>query len=83
MEIVRIERRDIDHIAPLVAAFRVTLKNFNKIPSLPNIEAGKLEIMEYLDAGFPCFAAVDHADIFVGYMICRVENRRYGWNHFM
>lgn len=72
MEIVRLESREIDRVAPLAAAFRVSLKNFNGIAALPNVEAGKLEILEYLDAGYPCFAAVEH-EAFIGYIVCRVE----------
>lgn len=29
-------------------------------------------MLEYLQAGYPCFAAVEH-EAFIGYMVCRVE----------
>jgi ribosomal protein S18 acetylase RimI-like enzyme len=63
---------DADRIAPLVAAFRTQLKAYKGIQSQPNIEAGKEEILEYLESGFPVYAVEDNG-AFAGYIICRIE----------
>jgi len=72
MELIRIETADADAIAPLVAAFRVQLKSFKGIKSKPDTEAGKEEILEYLDSGFPVYA-VKEDGAFVGYIVCRID----------
>lgn len=63
---------DADRIAPLAAAFRVQLKAYKGIKSQPNLNAGKEEILEYLESGFPIYAVEDQG-AFVGYIVCRIE----------
>lgn len=63
---------DADRIAPLTAAFRVQLKAYKGIKSQPNLNAGKEEILEYLESGFPVYAVEDQG-AFVGYIVCRIE----------
>ena len=72
MELVRISIMDADGIAPLVAAFRTQLKTYKGIKSEPNIDAGKEEIIEFLEADFPVYAVKDN-DTFVGYIVCRID----------
>lgn len=59
-------------IAPLVAQFRMTLKSLKGIDASPNAEAGAAELKEYLDAGFPVYAARSE-DKYCGYLVCRVD----------
>ncbi len=72
MELVEIRLKDADRIAPLAAAFRVQLKAYKGISAQPDIEAGKEEIIEFLDSGFPVYAASDDGAL-VGYIVCRVD----------
>ena len=72
MELVEILLKDADRIAPLVAAFRVQLKSYKGIIAQPNIEAGKEEIIEFLNSGFPVYAVADDGAL-VGYIVCRVD----------
>lgn len=72
MNLIQIERNDMDRLAPLVAAFRVTLNGYRGISSQPRVEAAKEEIEEFLDAGFPIYAAEDGGTL-AGYMVCRIE----------
>ena len=72
MELIKVGIRDADRIAPLAAAFRVQLKSYKGIKSQPNTEAGKEEILEYLESGFPVYAVEDGGD-FVGYIVCRID----------
>ena len=72
MEIIRIDKKDADRIAPLVADFRVQLKLFKGISSQPDIDAGKEEITEFIEAGFPVFAADDDG-VPAGYIVCRID----------
>ena len=72
MELIRIGTMDADRIASLVAAFRTQLKIYKGIKSQPNTDAGKEEILEYLESGFPVYAVEDNGT-FVGYMVCRID----------
>ena len=72
MELFKANIMDVDRIAPLVAAFRVQLKSYKGIKSQPYIGAGKEEIIEYLESGFPVYAVEDQGT-FVGYIVCRID----------
>lgn len=72
MELVKIGSTDADGIAALVAAFRTQLKSYKGIQSQPDIAAGKEEILEFLNSGFPIYAVKDN-DSFVGYIVCRID----------
>lgn len=72
LEIKLISRNETKLVAPLVASFRVELKEFKGIHALPDIVAGLIEIEEYIDAGFPCFIAREQDD-YLGYIVCRVD----------
>ena len=72
VEIIRIGIEDAERIAPLVAAFRVQLKAYKGIKARPDVEAGREEILEFLNAGFPVYAAQD-GGTFVGYLVCRID----------
>ena len=72
MELIKVSFSDADKVAPLVAAFRIQLKSFKGIKSQLNVEAGKGEILEYLEAGFPVYA-VEDSGVFAGYIVCRID----------
>ena len=72
MELIRIGNTDADKIAPLVAAFRTQLKSCKGIKSQPDIEAGKEEILEFLESGLPVYAVKDEG-VFAGYIVCRID----------
>ena len=73
MELVKIEVMDADKIAPLAAAFRTQLKSYKGIQSQPDFDAGREEILEFLEAGFPVYA-VEESGVFVGYIVCRIDD---------
>ena len=72
MELIRICTEDVDRIAPLVAAFRIQLKSYKGIRSQLNVEAGKEEILDFLNSDFPVFSVFVN-DAFVGYIVCRID----------
>ena len=72
MELIRICMEDADRIAPLAAAFRTQLKSYKGIRSQLNIEAGKEEILDFLNSDFPVFGVEDNGAL-VGYMVCRTD----------
>lgn len=72
MELVKVDLKDADRVAPLAAAFRVQLKSYKGIQSQPDVEAGREEIVEFLNAGFPVYAVSDE-DVFAGYIVCRID----------
>ena len=72
MNIIRIDETYAEKIAPLVAAFRVALQSFKGIDSAPDTEAGREEILEYLEAGYPVFAAEENGGL-LGYAVCKTD----------
>ena len=72
MRLIQIDKTDATRLAPLVADFRVTLNGYRGISSQPKVEAAREEIGEFLDAGFPIYAAEDGGEL-VGYMVCRMD----------
>lgn len=72
MNVIKMTKEEAMKLSPLVASFRVALKAFKGIKAQPNIEAGLEEIKEYLDAGFPIYAAEDEGK-YIGYLVCRIE----------
>lgn len=72
MEIIGLNKENADLAAPLVAEFRVALKEFKGIVSKPDVAAGREEAVEYLRAGYPAFAAVESGE-YIGYIVCRVD----------
>lgn len=72
MELIRICTEDVDRIAPLVAAFRIQLNSYKGIRSQLNVEAGKEEILDFLNSDFPVFAVEDN-NALAGYIVCRID----------
>lgn len=72
MEIRKLQKEDIEMVAPLVADFRVKLKSFKGLSFAPDVFAGKEELTEYLQAGYPSYVAMDQ-ETCVGYIVCRIE----------
>ena len=72
MELKQIGTKDVDSIAPLLAAFRVQLKSYKGIQSKPDVEAAKEEILDFLNSGFPVYAVADN-DVLAGYLVCRID----------
>ncbi|MBQ8654076.1 MAG: GNAT family N-acetyltransferase [Clostridia bacterium] len=72
MEIIQVTAEHLDMVAPLVAAFRITLKGYKGIVSRPDVPAGREELAEYLATSFPVFAAMVDGTC-AGYVVCRVD----------
>ena len=72
MKLIKVEIKDANKLAPLVAAFRTQLKSYKGIKSQPNIEAGKEEIIEFLESGFPIYA-IENNGTLTGYIVCRID----------
>jgi ribosomal protein S18 acetylase RimI-like enzyme len=72
MKLIKVEIKDADKLAPLVAAFRTQLRSYKGIKSQPNIEAGKEEIIEFLESGFPIYA-IENNGTLTGYIVCRID----------
>ena len=72
MEIVRIDRTNAETVVPLIAAFRVTLSSYRGIAAEPDLPAAAEEIREFLDKGYPVYAAIDDGGC-AGSLVCRIE----------
>lgn len=72
MKLIEIQRSDAHRLAPLVAAFRVTLNGYRGVASEPDVPAGRAEIVEFLDAGMPVFAVEADGEL-AGYTVCRID----------
>ncbi len=63
---------DIPAVAPLTAAFRTTLLSYKGILASIDLMAARRELAEYLEAGYPVYAAFD-GQTPTGYMVLRIE----------
>ena len=72
LELVKITEVN-DKLSEMVALFRVELRSYKGIVSMPDIEAGREEMEEYLSAEFPAFAALVDGE-YAGYIVCRVDS---------
>lgn len=72
MDIIKITEDNYNKLGSLVADFGIALKSYKGIKALPNADAGVSEMKEYIDAGFPCYAAVCDGQ-YAGYIVCRVD----------
>ncbi|MBR5948297.1 MAG: GNAT family N-acetyltransferase [Clostridia bacterium] len=61
-----------DGIAALIAEFRRVLRSYRGETIAPNVEAGREEFLEFLQSGYPVFAAVKGEEL-LGYAACRVD----------
>lgn len=67
-----LSKADIPSAAPLVAGFRTELNRLRRNETELDITAGAEEMREYLDRGYPVFAAKENGEM-IGYMVCRVD----------
>ncbi len=72
IDIIKVTKGNYNELGSLVADFRVALKGYKGITALPDEDAGASEMKEYIDADFPCYAAVCDGE-YVGYIVCRVD----------
>ncbi len=72
MNLIRIGPDEAPVIAPLAAAFRVRLKALKGIQSQPDVDAAREEILEFIRAGFPVYAA-ETGGVIAGYIVCRID----------
>ncbi|MCR4622493.1 MAG: GNAT family N-acetyltransferase [Clostridiales bacterium] len=73
MELISINADNAPKAAPLVADFRVTLDSYKGRVSRPDAEAGKEELLYFLDRGWPVFAAAENGE-YAGYIVCRIDD---------
>ncbi len=81
MEIVRIDHTTAETVVPLIAAFRVTLSSYRGIAAEPDLPAAAEEIREFLDKGYPVYAAIEGGGC-AGYLVCRIEEPCLWVEHF-
>lgn len=63
---------NLEKAAELVAEFRVELNSYKGIQSQPNPAAGKEELLEYQQAGYPVYVAMECGEA-IGYVVCRID----------
>lgn len=78
MKIIRLDESHQNAVAPLIAAFRVTLRAFKGIQSEPDVAEGKEEFLDFLKTGYPVFGAEVNGTI-AGYLVCRIEQPGLLW----
>lgn len=72
MRIVPLTKEAAPKAAGLVAQFRVALKSYRGIKAPLDPAAGLSELLEYLESGYPVWAAEENGR-YLGYLVCRVE----------
>jgi len=73
VEIRQLDTSCADELAPLAAAFRVTLRSFSGVSAQGDVNAAKEELLEYFQAGYPVYAAAEDGAL-RGYIVCRTED---------
>lgn len=71
MHIRKANEADINCIAPLIAQFRMELKQLKDVDINVSIDTAKEECMEYLHAEYPIFIWKEKENC-LGYLVCRV-----------
>ena len=72
MDVIRAGLADLEGLTPLAAAFRAVLRSFKGEDQTPDEGAAREELAEFLEKGFPVFAAVEDG-AYLGYIVCRVD----------
>ena len=72
IRVIEADERMADGLAVLAAEFRCVLRSYRGERIEPDIEAGREELLEYLHAGYPVYAALA-GDALAGYAVCRVD----------
>lgn len=65
---------DEEKISMLIAQFRVELRQFKGIKTMPDIDDAKDEFREYMEEKFPIFVAEEDSKELLGYLVCRIQN---------
>ena len=73
MGIHKASATDIEHIAPLIAKFRVELRGYKNIVSEENPESAKDEFNDYLKQNYPVYFFEEN-DNCLGYLVCRIDS---------
>lgn len=71
--IVPVTREDCAGLGLLCARFRTALRALKGLQSLPDADAGRDELIEYLDAGWPVYAARMEDGRWAGYIVLRTQ----------
>lgn len=61
-----------ERMAELIAEFRCVLRSYRGEKIEPDIEAGREEFLEFLQSGYPVFAAAEGEEL-LGYAACRMD----------
>ncbi|MCQ4924682.1 GNAT family N-acetyltransferase [Tissierella carlieri] len=73
--IIRLPKfEDEKKISILIAKFREELKELKGIKSSINIEQGREEFKEYMEAKYPIFVVEDDRKELLGYLVCRIDD---------
>ncbi len=72
MEIIRIGEKELPSLAPLAADFRAALNALRGVELRPDDAEAEEELLGYLKAGWPVFAAAENGE-YAGYIVCKIE----------
>ncbi|MBU5311394.1 GNAT family N-acetyltransferase [Tissierella carlieri] len=73
--IIRLPKfEDEKKISILIAKFREELKELKGIKSSINIEQGREEFKEYMEAKYPIFVVEGDRKELLGYLVCRIDD---------
>ncbi|MBR7041614.1 MAG: GNAT family N-acetyltransferase [Clostridia bacterium] len=72
MGLVRINETTSEQIVPLISRFRAELRALRGIASEPDLGQAREEISEFLEKGYPVYAAMAGGEA-AGYVVCRID----------
>ncbi len=70
--LVRIDETTSEQVVPLIARFRAELRALKGIASEPDLGQAREEINEFLEKGYPVYAAMAGGEA-AGYIVCRID----------
>ena len=70
--VIPFKDRYFNEVASLLALFRVALREFKNIKSIPDLESAKEELTGYVDEKWPIYIAIKDEKV-VGYILLRVD----------
>ncbi|MBR5059608.1 MAG: GNAT family N-acetyltransferase [Clostridia bacterium] len=74
MNVIRINENNAAKVIPLIASFRAELLSYKGTAAEPDAKRAEEELFEFLDKGYPVFAAEQDDGKLMGHIVCRIED---------
>ena len=80
MNVIRIDENNAAKVIPLIASFRAELLSYKGTAAEPDAKRAEEELFEFLDKGYPVFAAEQDDASLWGISYAGSKTNAYGWS---